>query len=824
MSKGQTARAGARPTSLLTFRVPAFASGLVAITLVATIVTACVEAQLALEHATFEKLETLETGRRQALTHYLTSIDEDIRLLAQGGDASRAMVDPKAPGLDSFFKTVKQEKGYSDIYLITPSGDVAYSADHGSEQGTNLRDAEHLKTPLGRVFEGALAAKPGKVAFVDFQADPRDSHGASAHIATLVTATDGSVAGVLAARLPVDRLDEILRDPTGLGETGETFIVGGDYLMRSDLRLSSESTMLKRQVKTEPVMRALKGEHGILENTNKNGEEVLSAFDLVEFHGTRWALVAEKQMSEVSGPATSMAWLLVLSGLVVAVLACAIAVFASRRLVRPIKAMTDVMANLSDNNLEVNVPFTERQDELGTMAHSVSVFKEKLIHIRHLEAEKLEENRRAEAQRKAALAKMADSFDLSVSSVVETVTSAAVELEASSTQMAGTAALSTDKATEVARLADEASGNVQTVAAASEELSSSINEIGQQVARSTEVAGEAVTVADETSRKVEELSRDVGRIGEVVELINTISEQTNLLALNATIEAARAGEAGKGFAVVASEVKNLANQTGKATEEIASQIGNVQNGTSEAVHAIGRISNVISEMSQISTAVAAAVQEQAAATGEIARNVDRASQVTREVSENIADVEAASAETGQAAGEIQAASSELSRQSDIMRNEVARFLVQVRVDKDTMALIEWDSALETGIPGVDRHHKEMVDAFNTFYAEMVHGGGTVAALELMERMGREMKAHFDEEERQMELRGYSRLAEHKQSHKVFLEAFEKERRALESGNDSSVTDFFEFATKWLTEHIMTEDKAMALELKGGSGQQRMAAE
>src|SRR4051812_32990923 len=249
--------------------------------------------------------------------------------------------------------------------------------------------------------------------------------------------------------------------------------------------------------------------------------------------------------------------------------------------------MTAAMKDLAGGNREVNIPGLGYRDEIGSMAEAVQVFKDNAIEKERLEAAQEEQKRRADEERKLALRKMADSFESQVGTVVDAVTSAAVQLQASSRQMAATATETSAQATSVAGAAGQASANVQTVASATDELSASINEIANQVERSRTVAARADGEARETTVLIQRLSGSVVSIGEIVTLINGIASQTNLLALNATIEAARAGEAGKGFAVVASEVKNLANQTAKATEEITGQIAAVQNGTADAVKGDG---------------------------------------------------------------------------------------------------------------------------------------------------------------------------------------------------------------------------------------------
>jgi methyl-accepting chemotaxis protein len=336
------------------------------------------------------------------------------------------------------------------------------------------------------------------------------------------------------------------------------------------------------------------------------------------------------------------------------------------------------MDRLAHGDLAAAIPGAGRRDEMGAMASAVGVFKDSMIEAERLRVEQREAETRAQAEKKAALAGMANQFEASVKNVVQSVSTAAGEMHSSAQSMSATAEETSRQSTAVAMASEEASTNVQTVASATEELSSSIAEISRQVAESTRIAGEAVAEAKQTNDQVQALAVAAQKIGDVVKLINDIAGQTNLLALNATIEAARAGEAGKGFAVVASEVKSLATQTAKATEEITEQIKGIQTATSDSVRAIGSIGETIGKINGIATAIAAAVEEQGAATREITRNVLEASKGTAEVNGNIGGVTKAVEETGRATEMVLRASGDLSKQAETLRSEVDRFLASIR--------------------------------------------------------------------------------------------------------------------------------------------------
>jgi methyl-accepting chemotaxis protein len=356
-----------------------------------------------------------------------------------------------------------------------------------------------------------------------------------------------------------------------------------------------------------------------------------------------------------------------------------LAYLVARGIIRPLAGLTAGMRELASGNFDVVLPGLGRKDEVGEMAGAVEEFKIKAAEKARHEAEaKSEQDRIAGEQRKAEMRKLADGFEKAVGQIVQTVSSASTELEASATTLTKTAETTQQLSNSAAAASEEASSNVQSVASSTEELTSSVSEIGRQVEQSNKIASDAVRQAKETDSRMAELSRAAERIGDVVKLITTIAEQTNLLALNATIEAARAGEAGKGFAVVAQEVKQLAAQTGKATGEIGQQISTMQASTEESVAAIKEIGDTIGKISSIASTIAAAVEQQGAATHEIARNVQQAASGTTQVASNIADVRRGAAETGSASSQVLSSAQSLSSESNRLKVEVDRFLASVR--------------------------------------------------------------------------------------------------------------------------------------------------
>ncbi len=354
------------------------------------------------------------------------------------------------------------------------------------------------------------------------------------------------------------------------------------------------------------------------------------------------------------------------------------AAFSVLNIARPIRRIGEVLLELANGNKTIVIPYLARGDEVGDNARAASTFKDNLIRIEQMEAEQSNQEAAAAARRKAEMNKLADAFQAAVGGIVNTVSSTSKQLEAAAGTLSGTADQTLQLSGMVAAASEQASANVGAVASAAEEMSASVTEISRQVHDSSRIAGDAVKQAERTDARIKELLKAAGRIGDVVKLITAIAEQTNLLALNATIEAARAGESGRGFAVVASEVKALATQTAKATEEIGSQIADMQVATQDSVGAIKEIGATISHISDIATTIAATVEEQGAATAEIARNVSEAAKGTAEVAQKITQVNQGASATGTASVQVLASARSLSKQSGDLKSEVENFLNTVR--------------------------------------------------------------------------------------------------------------------------------------------------
>ena len=337
-----------------------------------------------------------------------------------------------------------------------------------------------------------------------------------------------------------------------------------------------------------------------------------------------------------------------------------------------------VMSSLARSERYVTVPYADRQDEIGAMAGALLVFQRNAEEKARLEREQEEQKAANETARRAAMLQLAEHFEGRIGELVRNVAAAATELQATASSMSKTSQLAVSQAGSVAAASEQTAQNSNTVAAATEELSASFSEINQRMINSTTAIEEAVAQTQSTAGHVKRLDDAARKIGEVVKLISDIAEQTNLLALNATIEAARAGDAGKGFAVVASEVKALAAQTARATQDVEGQIRAIQSAVQQSSGAMSAVTSSIDKVKGISTAIAAAIEEQSAATVSIASNVSEASRASSEVKANIDGVLHAAEETGGAAGQVLSAAGELSRNGEMLSQQVESFLQEVR--------------------------------------------------------------------------------------------------------------------------------------------------
>jgi methyl-accepting chemotaxis protein len=698
---------------------------LAVLSVIATGIIAFTQAQKSMQTAAAEKLTAIKEGRLAEMERYLDFIHHDLAsiaendmtiegleafergwaALADGGDptavAQRLYItdNPNPAGekhrlsdardgslysevharYHPWFRRFLERRGYYDIFLVDHDGTIVYSVYKEADFGTNLETGRWKGSEIADVYRQIKADfRDGAFAITDFRPYAPSDGVPAGFVAAPVFDHAGEEHGVLIFQLPIGGINTIMQQTAGLGESGEAYIVGDDLLMRSDSRFSDESTILTRKVDTVPVREALNGESGVIVANDYRGVPVVSAYGPLEWMGIKWAFLAEVDKAEVDQPVVAMGMGIALAGLIIAVIVAVIGLVFARSLTGPINRMVTAMKRLADKDWTTEVPAKDRTDEIGDMAAAVQVFKDNGLEVERLEAEQKERERRAEEEKRRAMLQMADDFEGAVGGVVETVSSAATEMQSTAQSMASIAEETESQATTVAAAAEEASTSIQTVSSASEELAASIQEISRQVTHASEIAGEATRQVERTNTQIDGLNSSAEQIGEVVKLITDIAAQTNLLALNATIEAARAGEAGKGFAVVANEVKTLASQTAKATEDISDRIRGVQSETQAAVKAVRSIGDVVAQVSEISQSIASAVEEQTAATREITENVEQTAKGAQEVTMNIQSVNQAAGEAGSASSQVLSAASQLAENSEVLKREVGAFLARIR--------------------------------------------------------------------------------------------------------------------------------------------------
>lgn len=426
----------------------------------------------------------------------------------------------------------------------------------------------------------------------------------------------------------------------------------------------------------ENLMRSAESQKEIL--LHRVEQQRAKASDALELMAIGADQRAEEHIKRIVSEAARSAWINLIAGALVILVMFGVAILSSFTIGRPIRRIAEVLALIAGGRNTVQIPYQERQDEIGDTARAANIFRDNLLRMQQLEMEKKRTIDEATMARKEQTHQLADEFERVVGSIVNAVSRATGELQGTAKSLTETADLTHQLANLVSIAATEASRNVQSVSTASDKLTLSIAEIGKQAQHSREIASQAVRGAATTDARIVQMSQVADRISHILKLITDIAEQTNLLALNATIEAARAGEAGRGFAVVASEVKHLASQTANATEEIARQIGDIQAVTKDSVSAIKEIVAIIHRVSEIATAITSAVEEQYAATREIAVNVQEAAQGTDSVTTKIKNLEADASATGAAANQVLSFSNQLATEGNLLKVQVEKFLETVR--------------------------------------------------------------------------------------------------------------------------------------------------
>ncbi|BHH82466.1 methyl-accepting chemotaxis protein [Desulforhopalus sp. 52FAK] len=552
-----------------------------------------------------------------------------------------------------------EKYGYYDLFLIHNQGKAFYTVSKEADYGTNFVNGKYKDSGLGKLVRKVLETKSYGIA--DFTPYAPSNDEPAAFIAQPII-QNGEVKMIVALQLSLQAINDIMMQRDGMGETGETYLVGEDLLMRSDSFLdptyhtvkTSFANPQKGKVDTEATREAFSG---ITENKiiiDYNGNPVLSAYTPLKVGDLTWALIAEIDESEAFAAVDTLKWATLMTGLIGAAVIIVIALLLARAIVNPVREVVENLTELAQGEGDLTSRLEVKSgDEIGELARRFNQFIEKL----------------------QAMIK-------DITSGVNTLSSSSTELSAISEQLSSSADTTSGNANAVSAAVEEMSSNLNSVSAAmeesttntsmvataTEEMTSTINEIAQNAEKARSITAQAVDQAKVTSEKMGTLGEAANAIGKVTDAITDISGQTNLLALNATIEAARAGEAGKGFAVVANEIKDLAKQTAESTLSIRTQIDDIQQSTEATVVEIQGISQVIGDINDVIATIATAIEEQSAATNEISGNVAQVSDGIGEVNENVAQSSAVAEEVAREIAMVNASTEEMNAGSTQVRD------------------------------------------------------------------------------------------------------------------------------------------------------------
>ena len=575
----------------------------------------------ALEKDAFSKLQAIEEIKKGQVTNYFIERVADLDTLSKVPLVTKSLDDLEAlyesnktttnldtaafinspeyealyKRIDPYLRNYMEKYGYYDIFLIDEVGDILYTVEKESDLGTSLRTGKYNNSNLGKLYANIIKTK--MPCMVDFEPYAGSNNEAAAFIGTIIYDLNGKDHGVLAFQLSIKQIDEMMQENTGLGESGETYLVGSDFLMRSDSRFlkSGETSILKQKIQTEAAEEALRGKADQKIITDYRGHSVLSSYDLIQFSKLKninadfdWAIIAEIDESEAFQPIYELATSLIIVGIILAVIVCVIGYFSARSIAFPIRDITSFANKIAEKDLTVQIEVKEnREDEIGVLGKA---FKIMLNSLR----EQAMEMSAGATQLATSINEISATTTQLSASTTETSTSL-TEITTTVEEVRQTSQSSHEKAAEVAEKAESISNTVDEGIKATENTIEGINKINEEMEY---IAQSTIKLGEQTQN-----------IGEIITTVNGLADQSNLLSVNASIEAAKAGEYGKGFAVVAREVKNLADLSKEATKQISTILTDIQKAASAAVLATERGSNAVKEGLELSSVGGKAITE-----------------------------------------------------------------------------------------------------------------------------------------------------------------------------------------------------------------------